>query len=180
MLDIRIEEKVVTPTGLKQIYLLRKLLLFMDPVKNYRAYYKLHDIFYQRSKEKKSWERDIPKTDYCLYCSGDKKRGYTLHFSETRNFRKNSIVLGIGEKSIPAILQSIKERIEDLEKGIVRERNEKPWMGGVRQEIERMFRGEFTHEKFESYKSHLVKKLLAYAQEVHYLNYDKIKEGTIY
>ena len=169
-MDIKIK-KLDREEEWEQIFLLKRLLELVEPIKHYKAFRMFTNRLYEKSKDKGM--RETAKTPYCFNCYKDNYNDYYwVRFSKYTS--RVSVNFSIKEKTIPSLIEGIEEHIENLNERLKRVRE--PDVYRIESALWEIFRETFTYEKFEFFKKSVVKELMDFAGEIQSLNYDTIKE----
>ena len=169
-MDIKIE-KLNREEEWEEIFLLKRLLELIEPVKHYKAFRMFYNRLYTKTKEK--WMPDKSKTPYCFNCYKENHGDYFgVRFSKYTS--KVTVYFSIEEKTIPSLIAGVKAHIKRLEESLKSERE--PQVYKIEDTLREIFREKFTYEKFSFYKKCVVKGLMDFAGEIQSLNYDTIKE----
>ncbi len=139
---------------------------FLDQVKEFKAFKKLNDLFYEpKDAAKGKWQSPETKTDYYLSVSN----GYStlnLNFSRKGESYHDGLTVRISEKTIPAIIEAVAESKAQYQKWLAEENEIEVYMGSTERAVEQIFEKELTPTQLVITRKEVVKSLRILADEV--------------
>lgn len=141
----------------RQLELADRLSELLAKVQDYKAIRKFEALLYAPPPESggKHFNRhyqDLALTDFGFFLS---ERYGRLEFAFYRlknpnNGKRDELTFTVTEKTIPAIVQGLKQHRANLERWISDENDAQAYECGIEKEIERQFEGELTRVQFEN------------------------------